>query len=182
MKLLLKFNLVFLLVFVVGLLVSGLVARTLLQRDAQAEVLDRARLLMEKAMVVSSYTASQIAPLLATQMKYTFLPQSIPAYSSTEVVNALQKTYPELTVLGVHSPEFGFEKKHDNVVRAIKELGHYDESFSATVVLISKVSGSSNVADASLMRKIGAIRLIQVRYSEARFTWSRVCRSIGTFC
>ena len=95
MKLLLKFNLVFLLVFVVGLLVSGLVARTLLQRDAQAEVLDRARLLMEKAMVVSSYTASQIAPLLATQMKYTFLPQSIPAYSSTEVVNALQKTYPD---------------------------------------------------------------------------------------
>ena len=95
MKLLLKFNLVFLLVFVVGLLVSGLVARTLLQRDAQAEVLDRARLLMEKAMVVSSYTASQIAPLLATQMKYTFLPQSIPAYSSTEVVNALQKIYPD---------------------------------------------------------------------------------------
>lgn len=95
MKLLLKFNLVFLLVFVIGLGISGLVARNLLQRDAQAEVVDRARLLMEKAMVVSSYTANQIAPLLATQMKYTFLPQSIPAYSSTEVVNALQKTYPD---------------------------------------------------------------------------------------
>lgn len=95
MKLLLKFNLVFLLVFVTGLGISGVVARNLLQRDAQAEVVDRARLLMEKAMVVSAYTANQVAPLLSTQMKYTFLPQSIPAYSSTEVVNALQKTYPD---------------------------------------------------------------------------------------
>lgn len=95
MKLLLKFNLVFLLVFVVGLAISGFIARSLLQRDAQAEVVDRARLLMEKASVVSSYTANQIAPLLATQMKYTFLPQSIPAYSSTEIINALQKTYPD---------------------------------------------------------------------------------------
>lgn len=95
MKLLLKFNLVFLLVFVVGLAVSGVIARNLLQRDAEAEVVDRARLLMEKAMVVSAYTSNQIAPLLSTQMKYTFLPQSIPAYSSTEVVNALQKTYPD---------------------------------------------------------------------------------------
>ena len=95
MKLLLKFNLVFLLVFVAGLAISGFIARTLLQRDAQAEVVDRARLLMEKASVVSSYTANQIAPLLSTQMKYTFLPQSIPAYSSTEIINALQKTYPE---------------------------------------------------------------------------------------
>ena len=95
MKLLLKFNLVFLLVFVAGLAISGAIARSLLQRDAEAEVVDRARLLMEKAMVVSAYTANQIAPLLSTQMKYTFLPQSIPAYSSTEVVNALQKTYPD---------------------------------------------------------------------------------------
>jgi thiol-disulfide isomerase/thioredoxin len=28
-----------------------------------------------------------------------------------------------LTVLGVHSPEFGFEKVHTNVARAVKELG-----------------------------------------------------------
>ncbi|MCU1599933.1 MAG: cytochrome biosis protein transrane region [Frankiales bacterium] len=37
-------------------------------------------------------------------------------------LRALQKTYPGLTILGVHSPEFGFEKVHDNVVRAVKEL------------------------------------------------------------
>jgi thiol-disulfide isomerase/thioredoxin len=37
-------------------------------------------------------------------------------------LRALQKTYPELTIVGVHSPEFGFEKVHDNVARAVKEL------------------------------------------------------------
>lgn len=95
MKLLLKFNLVFVLVFAIGLAIAGTIARTMLQREAQAEVIDRARLLMEKARVVSAYTANQVAPLLSTQMRYTFLPQSIPAYSSTEVINALQKTYPE---------------------------------------------------------------------------------------
>jgi protein-histidine pros-kinase len=95
MKLLLKFNLIFLLVFALGLAASTLIARDLLQRAAQDEIADRARLLMEKANVVSAYTATQIKPLLETQMKYAFLPQSVPAYSSAEVIAGLQKSYPE---------------------------------------------------------------------------------------
>ncbi|HEY0819909.1 MAG TPA: DUF3365 domain-containing protein [Rhizobacter sp.] len=95
MKLLVKFNLVFLLVFAIGLGASGYIARKLLQQGAQDEVLDRARLLMESAMAVSTYTATQVAPLLQTQMTYTFLPQSVPAYSSSEVLNALRKNHPE---------------------------------------------------------------------------------------
>ncbi len=95
MKLLVKFNLVFLLVFAVGLGASGTIARKLLQQGAQDEVLDRARLLMESAMAVSTYTATQVAPLLQTQMTYTFLPQSVPAYSSSEVLNALRQNHPE---------------------------------------------------------------------------------------
>lgn len=95
MKLLLKFNLVFLVVFVAGLLVSAVIARNLLQRDATEEVLDRARLLMEKASVVSSYTSTQIAPLLRDQLEHSFLPQSVPAFSAMEVLNALRSKYPE---------------------------------------------------------------------------------------
>ena len=95
MKLLLKFNLIFLLVFLLGLAASSLVARDLLQRAAQEEVADRARLLLEKVGVVSAYTANQIRPLLDTQMKYTFLPQSVPSYSAAEVLLGLQKAYPE---------------------------------------------------------------------------------------
>lgn len=95
MKLLFKFNLIFVLVFLVGILGSAYVSRELLQRNAQAEILDHARLTMEKAVAVRTYTSEQIRPLLDTQMKYTFLPQSVPAYSATEVLNQLAKKYPE---------------------------------------------------------------------------------------
>jgi HAMP domain-containing protein len=95
MKLLVKFNLVFLVVFALGLGGSGLIARKLLQDGAHQEVIERARLMMESALAVSSYTATQIAPLLETQMKYSFLPQSVPAYSSHEVLNSLRKNHPE---------------------------------------------------------------------------------------
>ncbi len=95
MKLLAKFNLIFLLVFLIGLAGASLVARDLLQKAATEEVADRARLLIEKANAVSTYTAAQIRPLLETQMKYSFLPQSVPAYSAAEVLAALQKTYPD---------------------------------------------------------------------------------------
>ena len=95
MKLLVKFNLVFLLVFLVGLSASTLIARGLLRQAAKDEVIDRARLLMTGANGVSTYTATQIKPLLETQMKYTFLQQSIPAYSAAEVLEHLQKTYPD---------------------------------------------------------------------------------------
>jgi len=95
MKLLLKFNLVFLLVFAIGLGVSATIARDLLRSNAEAQVVERARLLMEKADVVSTYTAKQIAPLLQTQMNYHFLPQSVPSYSAMEVLGALGKSYPD---------------------------------------------------------------------------------------
>ena len=95
MKLLLKFNLAFVLVFAIGLGAAGSIARNLLRESAQREVVDRANLLMENAIVVSAYTATQIAPLLETQMRYSFLPQSVPAYSSSEVLNALRAKYPD---------------------------------------------------------------------------------------
>jgi HAMP domain-containing protein len=95
MKLLVKFNLVFIAVFLLGWLATGAVTRSLLDRHAQQEVLQHARFLLEKALAVRSYTSSQVAPLLETQMRYGFLPQSVPAFSATEVLAKLQKAYPE---------------------------------------------------------------------------------------
>jgi HAMP domain-containing protein len=97
MRLLLKFNLIFLLIFIAGLLGAGKVSYDLLQRNAKQEVLDHARLTMEKAVAVRAYTNSQIRPLLETQMKYTFLPQTVPAYSATEVLATLAKSFPDYT-------------------------------------------------------------------------------------
>jgi protein-histidine pros-kinase len=95
MKLLLKFNLVFIAVFLLGLAATGAITRSLLERHAQEEVLQHARFLLEKALAVRSYTSTQVAPLLETQMKYGFLPQSIPAFSATEVLGKLAKAYPD---------------------------------------------------------------------------------------
>jgi HAMP domain-containing protein len=97
MKLLVKFNLLFLTVMLLGLLVSGYVTRSLLQDNAKEETLNNARLLIEKALAVRGYTSSQITKLLATQMKYEFLPQSVPSYSAVEVLTTLQAKYPQFS-------------------------------------------------------------------------------------
>jgi len=97
MRLLLKFNLVFLLFFLAGLGASAWIANDLLRRNAEQEVLEHARLTMEKAIAVRSYTIDQIQPLLQTQMVYSFLPQSVPAYAATEVLHKLSKAFPDYT-------------------------------------------------------------------------------------
>ena len=94
MKLLLKFNLVLLLVFAVGLVTTGLICRRLLRQNAKAEIMENARIMMEAAIAVRTYTATQIKPLLETQMKYSFLPQSVPAYSANAYFSQLQKAFP----------------------------------------------------------------------------------------
>lgn len=95
MKLILKFNLVFILVFVLGLGAAAYVSRDLLQHNAREEIAQNARLLMEYSLATRSYTTSQVAPLLATQMKYAFLSQSVPAYAASEVITDLRKKFPE---------------------------------------------------------------------------------------
>jgi protein-histidine pros-kinase len=95
MKLLFKFNLVFLLLFMAGIGACGYFSWELLQKNAREEIAENARLLMANAIAVRGYTVTQIKPLLDTQMHYTFLPQTVPAYSATEVFNTLRKTYPE---------------------------------------------------------------------------------------
>ena len=95
MKLLFKFNLIFILVMALGVAVAGWISRNLLQEQARQEVLSIGRLLIDQATAVRGYTSGQITKLLETQMKYEFLPQSIPSYSATEVQATLHKTYPE---------------------------------------------------------------------------------------
>ena len=90
MKLLLKFNLIYLLAMAVGVSLSGWIGRGLLQDQAQQEVLGGARLLMEQASAVRNYTSTQITALLQEQLKTQFLPQSVPSYSATEVLATLR--------------------------------------------------------------------------------------------
>src|SRR5258708_24800378 len=94
MKLIVKFNLVFLLIFALGLFVAGYLSRDLLLKNARDEVLQNARIMMESALASRAYTSNQIRPLLETQMKYQFLPQTVPAYAATEQFNDVHKKFP----------------------------------------------------------------------------------------
>ncbi|MFG6464583.1 DUF3365 domain-containing protein [Roseateles sp. DXS20W] len=95
MKLLAKFNLVYLLVMSLGIALSGVIARQLLQDNAKQETIASAQMLMEKALAVRNYTNTQIKPLLVAQMTEKFLPQTVPSYSATEVLGTLLAKHPE---------------------------------------------------------------------------------------
>jgi HAMP domain-containing protein len=94
MGLRLKFNLVLLLVFVIGLGTTGYVSYELLHRNARDEVLRNAGVMMEASLSMRHYTVSQVRPNLVSDPD-KFLPQSVPAFSATEIMNELRKKYPD---------------------------------------------------------------------------------------
>lgn len=95
MKLTLKFNLVLILVFSIGLAITALLSWNILQTNAKNEVTERAGLMMESALAVRGYTVSEIRPLLRLQMKKVFVSQSVPAYAATQTFNKLREKHPE---------------------------------------------------------------------------------------
>ncbi|HEX7052941.1 MAG TPA: DUF3365 domain-containing protein [Burkholderiales bacterium] len=94
MGLRLKFNLAMLVVFGLGLAVSGYVSHELLQRNARDEVLRSAGLMLEAALATRSYTVGHVRPNLRVS-EDEFLPQSVPAFGATEIMNELRKSHPD---------------------------------------------------------------------------------------
>jgi protein-histidine pros-kinase len=97
MRLLLKINAVLIVVTLIGLALSYRVADRLLQENARSEIQGNARLLVESALAVRTYTNKQINPLLKTQSRYGFLPQRVAAYSAKEYFNNLRQQFPDYT-------------------------------------------------------------------------------------
>jgi protein-histidine pros-kinase len=95
MGLRLKFNLVLIAVFLVGFAAAGFISRQLLQENARDEVVRNARLMMDTALAVRAYTVEQIKPHLDPQLAENFLPQTVPAYATTETLGNIQKKYPD---------------------------------------------------------------------------------------
>jgi len=97
MRLLIKFNLVLILVFGTGVAIAGYLSHRFLIESARQQVLEQARLMMGAAGGMRTYTSKQVGPLLkAHQVRIDrFLPQTVPAYSATEVFNYLRATYPD---------------------------------------------------------------------------------------
>jgi protein-histidine pros-kinase len=94
MGLRLKFNLVLIAVFVVGLGVTGFVSYELLHKNARDEVVRAAGVMMEASLSMRNYTVAQVRPNLAVDPD-KFLPQSVPAFGATEIMSLLRKKYPD---------------------------------------------------------------------------------------
>lgn len=95
MGLRLKFNLVLIIVFLAGFAAAGALSRQLLLENAREEVIRDARLMMEAAISVRTYTVEQIRPHLIKQLDEVFLPQTVPAFAATEAISHLRKKYRE---------------------------------------------------------------------------------------
>jgi HAMP domain-containing protein len=94
MGLRLKFNLAMLAIFGLGLAASAYVSYELLQKNARDEVLRSAGVMMEAALAMRSYTVGHVRPNLKP-MDEAFLPESVPAFSATEIMAQLRKTHPD---------------------------------------------------------------------------------------
>jgi protein-histidine pros-kinase len=97
MKLLAKFNLIFLVVFGAGGLLISQVARSYLLESARDEVRAQERLMMASARAVRDYTSEEISPLLQQnpRHKVRFLPETIPFYGASTTFAKLRKSYPD---------------------------------------------------------------------------------------
>jgi HAMP domain-containing protein len=98
-KLLLKFNIIFLLLAGTGLALVAHVAYRFLMQNAQGQVLQQAKLMMESARATRDYTSGELKPLLKKVVGHEnqFIPQTVPAYGATQSFNLLRKRYPEYT-------------------------------------------------------------------------------------
>jgi HAMP domain-containing protein len=81
--------------FVVGLGLAGASAYEILTKNAIEDAVQNARIMIEAASAIRSYTAQSIKPLLEQQMKVQFLPHSIPSFAAQTNLKMVRTKLPE---------------------------------------------------------------------------------------
>ena len=90
-----KFNLLMLVVAVVGVGLFALAAEPLVNAVAREEVLQSSRIMMESAAGARKYTSEQIAPILKPQIGAHFYPQSVSAYAAKRNFDVIREKFPD---------------------------------------------------------------------------------------
>lgn len=100
MKLLMKFNLVLIIVFGLGIFLISHFAYDFLMNNARQQVLDQADLMAASASATKNYTDQQVSPVLeqTPQHNSDFLPQTIPFYAANVTFKLLRTDYPDYTL------------------------------------------------------------------------------------
>ena len=90
-----KFNLVMLAAFLVGLALAAVLSWRIVHDNARREVLQQAAVMMAQASAIRDYTAKEIEPLLADQIKVRFLPHTVPSWAAQTNLRALAAQFPD---------------------------------------------------------------------------------------
>ena len=99
MKLLAKFNLLLLVIFVAGFFGVSYFIRAFLKQDASEQTLQQAKLMISSARSTRDYTEQEIDPLLerSPEAAKRFLPQTIPFHAANVTFQHLHSDFPDYT-------------------------------------------------------------------------------------
>ncbi|MFH7024163.1 MAG: DUF3365 domain-containing protein [Heteroscytonema crispum UTEX LB 1556] len=93
MKIGTKVNLILIIVFLSGILISGIALSNLVEKQAENAVSAKAEILMQIANSVRNYTNERVQPLLLPkeETQEQFIPQAIPSFATRQVFEILRK-------------------------------------------------------------------------------------------
>jgi HAMP domain-containing protein len=147
-----KFNTFLLIIFIIGSILTSSLLFQVLEQNAEAEIADRAKLIVQTMNSVRDYTTNNIQPLLNDRLETdaAFIPETVPAFSATEVFQKLRKNeayrsffYKEATLNPtnlrdkVDSFETTLVEKFRNEA-AVKELSGFRDLPSGKVFYIAR--------------------------------------------
>ena len=92
-----KFNLLLLVVALIGAALFALAAEPLVDAVAREEVLQSSRIMMESAAGARKYTSEQIAPILKPLIGQHFYPQSVSAYGAKRNFDVIHSKFPDFS-------------------------------------------------------------------------------------
>ncbi len=153
MGLRLKFNLVLLLVFLLGLGITGYQSYELLHKNARDEVVRNAGVMMEAALSMRGYTVGKIKPHLEARLAAEFLPQTVPAFAATEIMNELRKKY----------PEYGYKEATLNPTNLRNRAVEWEADIVSTFRNASGTSEISGTRDTPTGKSLYLARPIQIK-------------------
>lgn len=93
MKIASKVNLILIIVFISGILISGIAFQNVLEKKAENDIDSKALVLMQVANSVRQYTNDRVQPLLLPKLdtQEQFIAEAIPTFSVREVFEYLRK-------------------------------------------------------------------------------------------
>ena len=187
MSIRLKFNLAMFLVFAVGFVAASFLTEKILLENAKEEVALKARIMMEAARSVRSYTVEEIRPLLNKVVTDEFLSQTVPAYAATENMKRLRKTYPDYSykeaALNPTNPEHKAAAWEEDIIQYFRNYPDVQEYtgvrstptgqylFLSTPFKITKEGclvchSTPDAAPAAMIKKYGAHNGFGWKYNE----------------